>query len=168
MNSSKRISLGAMISVLSIILLYMTTILPTARIFLVSLASFLAAILIIEAGMRTAMISFISTSLLGLLLVPNKMLMIPYVTFLGYYGIVKSHIESLNNFGLEWVIKIVLFNLALMLNYILLIQILGISIVLPFSIWLVAIMMQVLFVIYDYVFSLFIAYYITRFKKYIK
>ncbi len=168
MNNSKKISLGAMITVLSIILLYTTSVIPTARIFLISLTSFLIAVLIIDAGIKVAILSFISTSILGFLLVPNKILLVPYVTFLGYYGIIKSSIESINNLALEWIIKIVVFNIAACLNYLLISKLIGTVIALPFSIWLVVLALQVLFITYDYMFSLFIAYYTTQLKKYIR
>lgn len=167
MNKSKDMSLGAMITVLSIILLYMTTVILTTRIFLVSLSSFLIAILIIEVGVRTALLSFVATSLLSIVLVPNKILLIPYISFLGYYGIIKSYIESLDNIFLEWIIKLIVFNIASILNYLFLTNVIGINLKVPFSIGFLIIVLQVLFVIYDYVFSMFISYYNTKLRKYI-
>ena len=168
MNKSKQISFGAMITILSIILMYMTSFVPTAKIFLVSLSSFLTAVLIIEVGVSTALLSFLSTSILGIILIPNKLLLIPYITFLGYYGVIKLYIERLDKLILEWIINIVIFNAALYINYILLISVFSEKLKLPFSIILVILGLQILFIIYDYTFSMFIQYYRDRIRRYIK
>ena len=168
MNKSKQISLGAMVTIFSIILMYMTSIIPTAKIFLVSLSSFLTAMLIIEVGISTAITSFLATSILGFILVPNKLLLIPYITFLGYYAVVKLYIEKLDKLILEWIIKIVIFNMALYINYILLINIFSQELSLPFSLVFVVLGLQVAFIVYDYTFSMFIQYYNNRLRRYVK
>lgn len=168
MNKSKQISLGAMITVFSIILLYMTSVIPTARFFLISLASFLIAVLIIEVGISYAILSFVSTAILGFIMIPNKLLLIPYITFLGYYGVIKLYIERIDKFLLEWIIKIVVFNIALSINYYLLTIVFAQQLILPFSIIFVVLGLQIVFIVYDYTFSMFIQYYNNKLKRYIK
>lgn len=157
-----------MITIISVVLIYSTTILPTAKISLISLSSFLIAILLIEAGKSTAMLSFISTSILGFILVPNKLLLIPFVSFLGYYALVKLYIENINNIFIEWFLKITVFNIALYLNYILFTNVFAKDLKLPFDLVFVVIGLQLLFIVYDYVFSMFISYYNNKLKKYVK
>lgn len=168
MNNSKQISRGAMVTVLSIILMYMATVIPTTRIFLLSLSSFLIAILIIETSISKALVSFLSTSVLGVILIPNKLLLIPYITFLGYYAVVKLYIEKLDNLVLEWIIKIVIFNIVLYINYVILINVFSQKIVLPFGLIFVVLGLQIVFIIYDYTFSMFIQYYSNNLKRYLK
>lgn len=168
MNKSKQISLGAMITVLSIILLYFTSILPTMKAFFISLSSFLISILIIEVGKRGASLSFIATSILGLLLIPNKTVIIPYISFLGFYGIVKSYIEKLDKFVLEWVIKLIVFNISLFINYIIFMKFFISNLNLPLSIGIIFSIVQIIFIIYDFTFSLFIEYYHIKIKKLIR
>lgn len=168
MTKSKKISLGAIITVISVILMYATTVLPTAKIFLLSLSSFLIAILIIESGKSTAMLSFISTSIIGFVLLPNKLLLIPFVSFLGYYPIAKLYIERINNLLVEWILKLILFNISAYLNYILFTSVFAKDLEIPFAIGFVALGLQIVFIVYDYMFSMFIHYYNTKLRKYVK
>lgn len=168
LNKSKQISLGAMVTVFSILVMLMTSILPTIEIFLLCLSSYLISILIIEADKPTATLSFLATAILGALLVPNKLIIMSYIGFFGYYGILKSYIEGLNNLVLEWVIKILIFNIMVFINYLIFIKLFANNIDLPFSLGVVVLVLQVEFVIYDYVFSMFIDYYHSKLSKMIK
>ncbi len=76
MNKSRRISMGAMVSIISIVLIFIGSVIPKTTMVMVSLASFLIAILIIEAGVSTAVVSFIATTILGFIVVPNKVLVL--------------------------------------------------------------------------------------------
>ena len=155
-------------TLISIILIFMTSIIPTTKIFLVSLASFLTAILVIEVGVSTALISFIATSILAFLLVPNKLLVLPYALFLGYYGIIKFYIEKINNLVLEWIIKIGIFNIIILLGYFLLSKFIISELDLPFSMSLIILALEVVFIVYDYIFSMFIQYYNKDISKHIR
>ena len=168
MNKSKKISLGAITTMISVVLMYATSILPTAKLFLLSLSSFLIAILIIEAGKSTAMISFIATSILSFILIPNKLILIPFILFLGYYPIVKLYIESIDNLLVEWVLKIIVFNVAMCVNYILFINVFAKNLVIPLAIGFVVLGLQIVFIVYDYIFSMFIHYYNNKLRKYVK
>ena len=168
MNKSKSITLGSFITIISIISMYATSILPTAKIFLVSLPSFLIAIIIIESGKRMAMISFISTSLLAFILIPNKFILIPFVSFLGYYPIVKLYIENINNLFIEWTLKMIIFNIVMYLNYIVFTIVLAQKLENSLSIVFITFGLQIVFIIYDFVFSMFIQYYNNKLRKYVK
>lgn len=168
MNKSRQITLGSIITVLSIILIYFTSFLPTMKVFLISLSSFLIAILIIEVGKKSAILSFIATSILGLLLIPNKTVIIPYISFLGFYALVKLYIEKLDKLMLEWVLKLIVFNISLIVNYIIFTKLFISNLNLPLSIGIVFFVLQIVFIIYDFTFSLFVEYYNTRIKKLIR
>lgn len=168
MNKSKRISLGAMITVISIVLMFMTSVIPTTKIFLVSLASFLTAVIVIEAGVSTALVSFFATSILGFLIVPRKILVAPYALFFGYYAVIKLFIERIDNIVLEWIIKMLIFNIIIVIKYLLLTTFIINELNLPFHIGFIVLALQVVFIIYDYVFSMFIQYYNTKISKHIK
>lgn len=168
MNRSKEISLGAMVTVISLILIYATTIFPTSRIFLIALASYLGGVLVIEIGKRAAILSFVSTSILGMIVIPNKLVLLPFISFLGYYALIKLYIENLNNIILEWVLKLLVFNVAVLVNYMMLTNIIAKGLEFPFSIALVFLSLNLVFLIYDYVFTMFIDHYKTKVRKYIK
>ena len=135
---------------------------------MVSLASFLIAILIIEAGVSTAVVSFIATTILGFIVVPNKVLVLPYALLFGYYGIIKFYIETIDNAVLEWIIKIVIFNIVIVIEYFLLTKLITNEINLPFHIGFIVLALQIVFIAYDHVFSMFIQYYNTNIRKHIR
>ena len=167
MTKSKKISIGAMITIISIILLYLTSILTTTKIFLITLSSFLISVVVIEAGISTALLSYISTAILSFILIPNKLMVIPYVILFGQYPIVKYYIEKLNNFILEWIIKLLCFNIAVYLNYIIFTMFISRDVNIPLSIWIIILGLQAIFILYDYMFNRFISYYRNRIRKHI-
>ena len=63
-------------------------------------------------GLSSAVISFVSTSLLSLLLVPDKECALMYIFFFGYYPIVKALLERIKLRPIELVAKFALFNAA--------------------------------------------------------
>ena len=71
---------------------------------------------VIEVGNKWALLSYISSAVLVLLVAePEAKLM--YVGFLGYYPILKAVIEKLRKPVIEWVLKIIAFNIAVIIIY---------------------------------------------------
>ncbi|AFS78254.1 putative membrane protein [Gottschalkia acidurici 9a] len=167
MSKSKKISIGAMITIISIVLLYLTSILTTTKIFLITLSSFLISVVVIEAGTSTALLSYASTAILSFILIPNKLMVIPYVILFGQYPITKYYVERLNNFVLEWIIKLLCFNVAVYINYIIFTMFISKDINIPLSICAIILALQVIFILYDYMFSRFISYYRNRIRKHL-
>ena len=166
-SKSKDLTLGAIITVLSVLLLLLTSILITSKVFLVCLASFLISILILETKVNIAVISYVATVILSVILVPNKLIIAPYVLFFGYYGIMKYFIEKIDRLALEYILKLVNFNIYVFLNYKLLTVFIKDNIRFPLTTGIILIGLQVFFLVYDYVFSLFISYYRQKIQKYI-
>ena len=166
--NSRELTLGAIITVLSLLILLLTSILVTSKVFLVCLASFLISILIIETKVNTAVISYVSTVILSVILVPNKLIVAPYVLFFGYYGITKYYIEKINKLSIEYILKLLNFNIYVFLNYKLLTVFIKDNIKLPLTTGIIIIGLQVFFLVYDYVFSLFISYYRQKIQRHLK
>ncbi|MCM1285275.1 MAG: hypothetical protein NC213_06300 [Acetobacter sp.] len=101
----------------------------------------------------SAVMTYISTSLLSFILVADKECMLMYVLFFGFYPILKSFIEKLKNKSFRLIIKLLLFNVLMLVAQLILYFVFGI----PFSenddgkvlIILFAVMLNILFIVYD-------------------
>ncbi len=158
-DRGKKIALGGVVSGLSIVSLYLASILPTNRLLFFALSSIFIAAVVIEYGVSTAFSTYIAISLLGLVLVPNKLMMHPYIFFFGYYGIIKYYIEKKNSLILEWAIKIFIFNAALWIMYAIAQVFIAQNIVNEYGLSFMAVLAQIVFVAYDIGYTAAISYY---------
>ncbi|MGL4798688.1 MAG: hypothetical protein ACRCWY_04700 [Cellulosilyticaceae bacterium] len=106
---AKDMALGGLLSALAMVILYMTYLIPTNTLTLLTLASFMVPLALIRSHIRTAFLVYITTTLLSaLLLPPNISLM--YGLFFGGYGLIKYFTEKLSSPIAEWVCKFLFFN----------------------------------------------------------
>lgn len=163
-----------MLSAVSVILLYLSSVMPTMRIGLVAIAGILPAFLVLRFGVSAGFISYAAASLLALLLLPNKLTALLYIILFGHYPMVKSLIERIRRLWLEWVLKLALFNVLLAILMALNSLFLDRSIIegifsfnMPVPVLYIALFAagNIVFVIYDIGFTGLIAVFIARFKK---
>lgn len=133
-----------------------------------ALSSFFTAIIIIEFSVKAAWAFYAASAILTLLVLPDKIGLIPYAAFFGVYGIIKFYSEKLPNAVLEFAVKLVYFNICLGLAYFLLDEFLLKNIEIKFPLWVFGILLEIAFIIYDYVFTRFIQYYNDRLKRILK
>ncbi len=124
MKHNSKVALGAMLSALSVVVL-----LPTAIEVMVyalpAVASVFVAFATVEMGRKWAFAVFVCSSVVGLIIVPNKEAVILYAAFFGYYPILKSYLESKNKRALEYAVKLVVFNITMITAYLAMIYIFG-------------------------------------------
>jgi hypothetical protein len=107
---TKKLTFSAMLVALSIVILYISVIIPAGKLSLVAVAGILPAAVVIGYGISGGILCYAATSVLALILLPDKAIAIVYVLVFGHYPVIKSLIERLNNIAAEWVIKILFFN----------------------------------------------------------
>ncbi|OHW62339.1 hypothetical protein EUAN_14100 [Andreesenia angusta] len=163
-RKTRDISRGAMITVLSVVVLYLSTVLVTTKLSLLAASSVLVAIAVVETDLKVGALVYAASSALGFALVPDKLFVLSYIFFFGVYPLAKYAIERLNRFELEWLIKAIVFNVLAFLGYSVGKLFLSEQLKLPLSIWIVVMVSEILFVVYDYAMSLAISYYIERIK----
>lgn len=164
-DNSKRLALSGLLLALAVAALFLASIMPTSKLSLYALSSFFIAVIIIEYGTRAGWVFYAASCLLALIVVQDKLRIIPYIVFFGIYGILKLYIERLRNIVIEYVLKLAYFNICLVLAIIFIKEFLFTGLDTKFPWWIVIAALQVVFVIYDYVYSLFIQYYNNRLKK---
>ncbi len=156
MKKSKRIALCGMLSALSLVIMliayfpYLTYTLP-------ALAGIMFAIVMVEVGAKWAWGSFVTTAILSLLLCEKEAAVI-FVAFFGYYPIVKANLERISLKIVEYIVKFLLFNIAVVVAYLVIIYIFSIPIenMGQFGQYTLLILLglgNVVFVIYDFALS---------------
>ena len=165
---SKKISLNGILLALGVVSLFAATTLPTSRLSFYTLSSFLVSIIIIEFGVKAGWIFYFSSCILTLIILPDKLGLLPYVFFFGIYGIIKFYIEKFNNLVIEYSIKIVFFTICMLSGLFLIKEFILSNIEIKFPIWVIIIALELIFIIYDYVYTQFIQYYNVKLKKMLK
>lgn len=123
-------------------------------------------------GLSSAVISFVSTSLLSLLLVPDKECALMYIFFFGYYPIILDAVNKIKAPILKWLIKFAIFNVMISLCQIVLVYVFGIPFISDgegkYFIIIFVILMNLLLIIYDLLISKMKILYEHRIEKMLK
>lgn len=164
-KSASRVALGGVLAALSLLLLYLATMMPSGRIGMVAVAGLVPAAGVVSGGLATGFLSYGAAGLLGLLLLPDKGCALLYAIFFGLYPMVKSVIERLRKLPLEVLLKLAFFNIVLAVLLFgfssLLFPLLPEVLHSTLPIFLVG---NVVFLIYDYGFSKLVTYYAARIR----
>lgn len=156
---SKIAYLGVLLG-LNQLFIILSSIIETNTIILFAGAALLVGVVIVEFGGKSGLIFYIASCLLGFFLSLNKFEFITYVVFFGLYSYIKHLLESkIRSKNTLFLTKIIFFNLALIIMY----SVIRMFITIMLTWWMV-LAGQILFIIYDYAFSIFINYYITTIK----
>ena len=161
-----RVALSAILTALSMAVLWGSAIVPWGRIGLVAVAGLLPAAAIISAGLAAGGLCWAGTSVLALILLPDKGCGLLYLILFGLYPLVKWAAERLRRLPLELVGKLAFFNVVLTVLWF------GLRGVLLWGLPQAAEMGRLLypignvvFLAYDYGFSKLIAFYVARIDR---
>ena len=108
-----RVALAALLAALSLAVLWAASLAPWGRIGLVAVAGLMPAAAVVSAGPPAGGLCWIGTSLLALVLLPDKSCGLLYLLFFGLYPLVKYAAERLHRLPLEFAAKLAFFNIAL-------------------------------------------------------
>ena len=163
---TKKLTTAAIMSALTLVCLFGAVYLPTGRIALLALTSMCVLVTVAQCGVRYGWLQYVATSLLALLLIPFKFQVLMFIALLGYYPMLKLHIENIKKMWLEWLVKVMFFSALLIVVYFLVKFVLlrYISLGAIFNIvlthaTLVVIAAEIIFILYDYLLSFFARYY---------
>lgn len=109
-------ALGGLLTALTFIILYLTLLIPTNTLTLFTLASFMVPIALIRSNLKTAILVYVCSSLLSVIILPIHISLM-YIIFFGCYGLIKSLIEKLDKLPLEWILKLVYFNVVFIICF---------------------------------------------------
>ncbi len=169
----KKIALSSVLMALVVVSLFVGSIWPV-KIAMSLAASLVISVVVIECGHKFAWLVYFGCSFISFLIIPKKMLVYGFILFLGYYPIIKLYIERPGKLILEWVIKLLCFNIILAVSFfaakIFLLPSLDASLVGFVFKYIAAIIAisEVFFVVYDLGISFFISYYQKKLRGFIK
>ncbi len=160
---SKKIAYSGILLALNILLFFMLNLFPTNTLFLLGLSSLPISIIIMEWGPKIGATFYLASTILGFISITNKAHWIIYVFMFGIYGLIKYLIEQDRVIYIEYILKLVYANISLIIVYIIVKQFMYVP-----TKWYLVLLFNVIFLVYDYAYSLFIDYYNHKLKHIIK
>jgi hypothetical protein len=168
MRTSKFIARGGILTAIGVMLLYISTISPTSKVYILGVASCLIPLSVLLTNIKNSFLVYISTSLLSFLILGFKGSVIAYIIFFGLYGFIKYYIERLRNPPIEIFLKLLFFNISIGIIFSLYKLFFTSLLKIDLPIYQVIIMLQFVFIIFDYALTLFIAYATKHISKQFK
>ena len=157
----------AMLSALGVVLLYVGSLIEVVDIAMSVIASLACVFAVIEYGKSSPWLVFGVTAVLSLILLPNKSPAVMYTFFFGFYPILKEKFEKMRTV-VSWVLKEVVFHIALVLIFIALKYILIMPDMLLSMYVILLIGCELVFVLYDIALTRLISMYVYKIRKRLK
>ncbi len=163
-SNSRSIALCGIFLAAAMAALIAASFVPGIELSLLAVSTVVGAFAVIEAGPKYGIVFYAAASLLGLIIVPVKTVMIPYIMFFGLYPVVKYFAEKNSKPLIQLLIKSVYFAAVLIIAYFVLFQIFFGSVKLPGSVPTAVILPAsvVLFFLLDAILTAVINVYIVR------
>jgi hypothetical protein len=150
----------------------MSGILPFSMLALPALAGAMLIPVVVETGVKTAIMVYVSVSVLAALIIADKLAAAHFICFLGYYPVLKARLERIRPRPLEYALKFGLFNLTVILMYTFVIYVLEVGDLFerfgPFGRYGAGLLLGFLnavFIVYDSGLTRCASFYIHHFRK---
>lgn len=166
-SKTSRIALCGVVAALSVVILFLTGLVPVATIALPAVAGCFLIAVVAEIGVQYGFAVYAVVSVLSILIVPDREAALFYVVFFGYYPVLYGPLSRIRRRVLQWAAKLLVFNAAALLETGLAVWLLGIPMeeMLPFG-WafvpVLLLLMNAVFILYDLSMNGLIVFYIRR------
>ena len=168
-SKASKVAYPAILGAISLLLVYIASVVPSGNWGFVAIAGLFPAAAVISVGMKAGFLCWAGASVLAFLLLPGKFCALLYCALFGLYPMIKALIEQLRRRALEYILKLVFFNAAFTLIYLVMSAAVLDSLPAVLSItWLLYVIGNVVFLIYDLGFSKLIVFYIARIGRAVK
>lgn len=165
-NKTKAIAVSALLSAVCVVLMGIGSIVEVIDLSLATLASISVIFAVIEFGGMYPWLMYFVTSVLSLLILPNKFPAVAFFLFLGYYPILKEKIERCSR-GIRIALKMSIFNIAMGMIF-LVMKLLMIPFAKGYLLVGAIVFLNLTFWFYDYALSVMITAYIHKLRKRLK
>ena len=122
---SYKVSLGGIVSALCLVLMFLTAVFPPLNITLPLFAGMLMTVVAIEVSPSWAWVTYATVAILSFFITPDKEAAIFFTVFFGFYPILKDTLGKIKSKILKWLLKFVVFNIAIVIIYQLTVKLLG-------------------------------------------
>ena len=166
-KSLKKLVLTSVLCAVSLCILILAPYVPSVTVSLAAVAGLFVAVAFIECGIKYAFLGYVTVGLLSAVFVSDKTVACMYIFFFGHYPIFKGWCESMRRVWVEFLLKLLCFNIALFLCYYVA-CVLGVAPALPdipFVYPIVTVLANAVFLLYDFGFSRLISLYRRYFDR---
>lgn len=169
-SRTAKIAVGGFVSAISIVLMMLTSVFTFLNYAITAFCGMILIVAAIEAGSRWAVAIYFIVSVFSILFVADKEAALLYIMFFGYYPIIKKYIDRLRAPVLEWLIKLALFNVSVVLAFTILSNLFGVywddmEELGKYSMYFMLGAGNVFFVLYDFAITRMITVYIRVWQK---
>lgn len=165
-HAAVKVAYPAILGALALVLIYIGSVAPSGNVGIVAVAGLLPSAAVISVGLQAGFLCWAGVSILAFLLIPDKFCVLLFGALFGLYPMIKSLVERLRRRPVEYLLKLVFFNLAFTVIYFAMRAALLASLPEMFSaVWLLYLVGNVVFLMYDYGFSKLIVLYIARIDR---
>lgn len=168
MKNSKVIAYSGVATALSVVMLFLGSIFWVLGYTMPLVASLVMIILLDSISQKSALLTFISTSIISFILLNDKECVLLYISFFGYYPLIRDKINDIKPKFLSYLLKFITFNAAMVLTQVLCVYVFGI----PFDdmlgkwgIVLFVLCLNLVFVVFDKLYTLLLRLYRIKLKK---
>lgn len=168
MKNSKIIAYSGVATALSVVMLFLGSIFWVLGYTMPLVASLVMIILLDSISQKSALLTFISTSIISFILLNDKECVLLYILFFGYYPLIRDKINDIKPKFLSYLLKFFTFNAAMVLTQVLCVYVFGI----PFDdmlgkwgIVLFVLCLNLVFVVFDKLYTLLLKLYRIELKK---
>ncbi|MBR5772010.1 MAG: hypothetical protein IKY00_02225 [Clostridia bacterium] len=173
MKQSSKCALGGITAALSLVMMISVAIVPFMTYALPAIAGALTVFMVVEVDKKWAFGVYAAVAILGMFLVPEKEVAVMYLALFGYYPIVKALIESKVPAVVGWLLKIILFEITMVVSYILMIKFMGVTIDEMDTLGKLAIPIllgagTLAFIIYDFALTRLVSIYTRNWRKHFR
>lgn len=168
MKNSKVIAYSSVATALSVVMLFLGSIVWVLGYTMPLVASLIMIVLLESVSKKSALLTFVSTSVISFILLNDKECVLLYVLFFGYYPLIRDKLNDIKPKLLSYLLKFVSFNAAMILTQILCVYVFGI----PFDdmlgkwgIVVFALCLNLVFIVFDKLYTLLLRLYRFKLKK---
>ncbi|MGN0532132.1 MAG: hypothetical protein ACI4IN_04985 [Eubacterium sp.] len=167
MKKSLVIALSGIITGLSVVFMFLGSVVWIFSYVMPIVAGLLIIILSSSAGKRSGLYVFFATCVLSLVLLPDKEPALLYALFFGYYPLIKDSLDGIKSRVLKLAVKLVIFNIAMVMSQLILVYIFGIPFDNFMGKWSWAILLalaNVVLLLYDKMFNIVVIVYNRKYR----
>lgn len=158
-DKSKSLAYGAVSAALGTVILYLGSVLPSARLALLCISSLGVVLMALRFDGRRALAVYAVTAALALLILPGKAMALAYALLPGWYPLIKLRLERLKTPAERYGAKFLAAN-AVLLPAVLLGR--SYFAAMPLPLWQILVAGEAVFLVYDYALTQIILLYMRK------
>lgn len=175
MKKSYKIALGGIVSALCLLTMFLTGVIPILSILLPMVAGILMMIIVVEVSIKWAFLTYLSVSILAMIVTFDKEAVLLFIMFFGHYPIIRFKIDAIKSKITRNLLKFSVFNICVLSFFWLTTYLLGLTAFLDeindigkYGGLIMIGFVNFIFLLYEYNLDIFYEMYIKRLKPILK